>query len=387
MKELPLTSLTVFNCVRFQDLSVLAGKPITHLSMNSTRVADFSPMRQMPLEHLEMNRLAAANLADLGFIPTAKLKTLDIDYNASVHDLSSLRGAGIEDLSVSGTAVTDISALATMPNLVNVQLTETMISDVTPLAGPNIQRVMIDGCPRLRSVAPLARLANLRTLALPPAARDVESLRGMKSLAWIGYGYVPQLTDTARHESNIAAFWKMYDLEKELRAAEPDGKLRPGRFPHMKTRFPAAEQLGGHWYAWFAFVGTWEEARACAEEMGGHLATITSDDEYRLTRALGNYYLGAQSNYGVWLGGYTDKPGGPWRWVTGEPWGYTRWTKRDAIQEPSGFANGTQTPETVLAIGDFIGNQAAADTGMRRGWNDLAHDDPTAQGFIVEWED
>ncbi len=385
LRELPLTSLTVHNSVSFKDLSVLAGKPITSLRINSTGIRDFTSMRAMPLEYLEMTRMPSASLADLSFIPTAKLKKLEIGTNVAVRDLSALRGAGIEELLVNTTSVTDLSPLATMSRLKSAQLSETMIGDLTPLGGLDLQRLALDRCPRLRSVAPLARMANLQVLALPPAAHDVELLRGMKSLTWIGYGNPPQISDGGRM-SNAVEFWPMHDLEKQLRAAEPDGKLRPGKFPHMKTRFPMAQQLGGHWYAWFGFLGTWEEARECAEKMGGHLATVTSEEEYQFTRNLANSLFGNGVGYCVWLGAFTDKPGAEWHWVTGEPWTFTRWTKRDGIPEPSGILKGTQMPETVLGIGDYNGN-LLGENANRRGWNDLAHDDPTARGFIVEWED
>ena len=79
---------------------------------------------------------------------------------------------------------------------------------------------------------------------------------------------------------------------------------------------------------------TWDAAKAAAEALGGHLATITSQAENDLVASLvdddprfaqytwWNYYE-------PWLGGYqVDKahePAGGWAWVTGEPFTYTNW--------------------------------------------------------------
>ena len=66
----------------------------------------------------------------------------------------------------------------------------------------------------------------------------------------------------------------------------------------------------------------WTGAKAAAEAAGGHLATITSQQEWDIVRAL----PGATS---VWLGGYqpqgSKEPAGGWTWVTGEPMNCTAW--------------------------------------------------------------
>ncbi len=64
---------------------------------------------------------------------------------------------------------------------------------------------------------------------------------------------------------------------------------------------------------------TWAEARSHAEGQGGHLATVTSQEEWDKITAFGRPF---------WLGGH--QPGGPeprggWEWITGEPWCLTAW--------------------------------------------------------------
>ena len=73
----------------------------------------------------------------------------------------------------------------------------------------------------------------------------------------------------------------------------------------------------GHWYERVNASVTWHQAKQQAEDMGGHLATLTSDAE--------NTYVYDNFGTSAWLGGTDEDSEGTWRWVTGEPWGYTRW--------------------------------------------------------------
>jgi hypothetical protein len=84
-----------------------------------------------------------------------------------------------------------------------------------------------------------------------------------------------------------------------------------------------------HYYQTFAGSYTWDVASKKAAEhtfngVKGHLATITSKDEYDFV--VGNLWV-----YDYWIGGYrdadhlTDEPDHGWRWVTGEPFVYANW--------------------------------------------------------------
>lgn len=100
---------------------------------------------------------------------------------------------------------------------------------------------------------------------------------------------------------------------------------------------PVFNPSNGHWYQAVRPPSglAWEQARAAAESLfhggyRGHLATFTSDAEYQFVRE--RVLAGLPINYGFWLGGYQDRaapdyrePDGGWRWITGEPWGYTHW--------------------------------------------------------------
>jgi hypothetical protein len=65
---------------------------------------------------------------------------------------------------------------------------------------------------------------------------------------------------------------------------------------------------------------TWHEAKADAEARGGHLATITSQEESDTVGA-----IVAVGNKSPWLGGTDEGREGQWRWITGEVWDYSNW--------------------------------------------------------------
>ena len=94
----------------------------------------------------------------------------------------------------------------------------------------------------------------------------------------------------------------------------PSNKLLVWRLPKADAGTqPGVTTFGGHRYQFVPFMGSWTQAKAKAEAMGGHLATITSAEEHA-------WFLNniAQYSEHVWLGGYKT-PANEWAWVTGEP--------------------------------------------------------------------
>lgn len=92
----------------------------------------------------------------------------------------------------------------------------------------------------------------------------------------------------------------------------------------------------GHTYAVAAGDVTWEEARQLAEERGGYLAAVTSQEEWDTVQALaeesGLTYL--------WLGGQAGGDGA-FGWLTGEAFDFSCWYPG----EPSGSdSDGTAEP-------------------------------------------
>jgi hypothetical protein len=140
---------------------------------------------------------------------------------------------------------------------------------------------------------------------------------------------------------------------------------------------PVYNPANGHWYQAVRINGTvtWPQARAAAEAMThqgyrGHLATVTSEEENRFILAQVNSVPGGP--YDWWLGAYQDRnapdyrePGGGWRWVTGEAWGYTAWKE--------GEPNDLPHNENAVHMSRF---------GLT--WNDLPESFPLSS-YVVEF--
>ena len=95
---------------------------------------------------------------------------------------------------------------------------------------------------------------------------------------------------------------------------------------------------------------TWDQAKADAEARGGHLVTITSQDEWNVIWSL----LGP--NWGAtvyWMGGTDQGTDGNWRWITEENWSFNRWYP----SQPSGGGE-----HQLLSSGNLSDGQP--------GWND-----------------
>jgi tetratricopeptide (TPR) repeat protein len=84
---------------------------------------------------------------------------------------------------------------------------------------------------------------------------------------------------------------------------------------------PDAVELGGHYYKFFlAERPSWSEAKQLAQYMGGQLAAVTSEDQQKLVAKLSGGKI-------AWLGGFREQ--GEWKWVSGEPFRYTHWYRRN----------------------------------------------------------
>lgn len=108
---------------------------------------------------------------------------------------------------------------------------------------------------------------------------------------------------------------------------------------------------------------TWAQARLDAVSRGGHLATVVSEGEWRDMRmVLGPAMIGRN----LWLGAKDAAAEGTWRWITGEPWGFTHW--REGEPNNDSLGNGTGTKESYLMI---WGKEVASLDGDAAYWNDL----------------
>ena len=106
----------------------------------------------------------------------------------------------------------------------------------------------------------------------------------------------------------------------------------------------------GHWYMLNWEVREWPAAQTRAVQLGGHLATITTNAERLFVLPLCDNHIGAD----VWLGASRANAASPVQWVTGEPWSYAAW------------GPGSPNPNSPNDYLEMIGRSNEADFGL---WN------------------
>lgn len=123
------------------------------------------------------------------------------------------------------------------------------------------------------------------------------------------------------------------------------------------------EAYNNHIYLIFNGGDTWSSAKKKCEEMGGHLATITSQKENDFLTKLCKG--GSLSYYRI--GATDEETEGTWKWITGENFNYSNW----ANGEPNNSGDGE----------DY------AWLSISGKWNDIGAGYGSNTGFILEIED
>ena len=91
----------------------------------------------------------------------------------------------------------------------------------------------------------------------------------------------------------------------------------------------------GHYYSIYTFDGDydWDSAKIFCEKLGGHLATITSNEE---NKAVLDLMLKSGKEL-AWIGATDKVEEGNWKWINGEAFSYSNW----AVNQPDNY-NGEQ---------------------------------------------
>ena len=150
-----------------------------------------------------------------------------------------------------------------------------------------------------------------------------------------------------------------------------------------------------HYYKVFAVPAgiDWTTAEANAVAMGGHLASITTQEEndfiHSLTSQDTRFWAAEISGNGIgpWFGGFqpdgSPEPGGGWRWVDGSPFGYTHWVGAEptnGVGSPGNAGLGIEDRLAFIGLGSLMG----------AGWNDYPkHPQPPQLlpvAYVVEWD-
>ncbi|MDY6016055.1 MAG: lectin-like protein, partial [Oscillospiraceae bacterium] len=101
------------------------------------------------------------------------------------------------------------------------------------------------------------------------------------------------------------------------------------------SEVPCAQTVyKGHIYSVYNDSLSWTGAKAFCENIGGHLVTITDQEEQEVV----NNLITGQMKGLYWIGASDSETEGTWKWVTDEPFDYSNW----GTNEPSGTSSDTQ---------------------------------------------
>jgi Leucine-rich repeat (LRR) protein len=184
LRELDLSSSGI------EDLRPLFScRNLVTLNLAHTKVCDISCLSNVP--HLRLLSVRSCPLKDISSLSSCTLlASLDLQYT-HVADISSLSFCHeLRKLDLRGTPVEDITPLRTCQKLQTVDLSLTYVEDISPLKGsqlylsslnlyrtpvtniealvgcPQLQKVFMQSCEFLRSVAPLAHCPQLSKVDL-----------------------------------------------------------------------------------------------------------------------------------------------------------------------------------------------------------------------------
>lgn len=132
------------------------------------------------------------------------------------------------------------------------------------------------------------------------------------------------------------------------------------KFHIINVNLSTFTKYNGHHYKYFPSDVSWSKAEWYCENMGGHLATITSMGEQFTIEDI------ADSN-SAWIGATRNSNDyNSWHWVTGEKWNFTNW----GDGEPNNSSN-------------VISNETKACIWPHK-WNDLNDESTEQSGYICE---
>ena len=210
------------NC-NLRDLSPLRGLSLMGLDLSGNPVREIRHLRGMPLRTLFLENTRVESLMELG---EANLVELRLN-NSPIKSLRGLEGQPLENLYAVGTQITEVSPISSS-NLRQLWLSESPVSDVSGLAGLplvslTLHRTLVDDLSFVRKLPVLQRLhigetlisdltplegLNLTRLVFTPPSikRGLSAARGLHNLREIGTSFDEQRRDL----TNPEAFWAQF---------------------------------------------------------------------------------------------------------------------------------------------------------------------------------
>ncbi len=193
LEGMKLETLVLEN-VPVTDIGVIKGMPLKVLKLQNTQVTDFSALQGLPLEQLNLLNLP---FTDLSLLTDMPLQILWLTGTPTTN-LTGVPSSRLVSLDIERTAVDSVETLAPISSLRRLNIAGTQVSDVTPLHGLRLERLVLSP-------------ERIRT--------GMEGLRASKSLVLI--------QTSIDEELSASDFWKRYDLGVWKPVEEPAPEATP----------------------------------------------------------------------------------------------------------------------------------------------------------------
>ena len=180
LKGMPLRNLFLEN-TRVENLESLKGARLVELRLNNSPVNSLSGVEGQPLENLYA---VGTRITEVSPLRSSNLRQLWLS-ESPVSDVSGLAGLPLISLTLHKTLVEDVLFVRSLPVLQRLHIGETLVDDLTPLAGVNLTRLVF-------TPSRIKRGMNV-----------VRSLYGLREIGTV-------FDDTGRDLTSPEAFWAKY---------------------------------------------------------------------------------------------------------------------------------------------------------------------------------
>lgn len=134
-----------------------------------------------------------------------------------------------------------------------------------------------------------------------------------------------------------------------------------------------AIEFNGHTYKFYTESTDWRSAKNKCNEYGGHLVTITSEEENSFL--IENLPQSDKSFY--WIGATDEVEENVWQWVTNEAFSYNNWSE----DSPNNDSNSEHYAGFMSKEKNYDGYPTPIGS-----WNDFQVSSTDNSGYICEWD-
>jgi serine/threonine protein kinase/Tfp pilus assembly protein PilF len=208
LRGMPLTTLSLIGCTNVTEITALQGMSLRGLDLGTCPVSDISPLKGMPLVRFLS---ATDRLRDINALRGMRLENLAL-AGTSVSDITVLKDMPLRSVNLWGCPVSDISPLRNKPSMFWLGLNYAPVSDLTPLRSSHVAVLTLTDCPNIHDLTPLSECSELEVLTIPSQIKDIQFLRGIKTLKRLGY-IVPHFNPG--EILPVDQFWREYDAKNK----------------------------------------------------------------------------------------------------------------------------------------------------------------------------